>query len=203
MAPARSIGHAQGVTITPVITVPARVAAAVADAEASGFPMSSEPAVGQLLAVLAAAVPPGGRIAELGTGVGFGTAWLVEGLAGRTDVSVDTVDVSAEQVARTESRGWPVFVRFVVGDALSILEPSSYDMIFADAPAGKTVGLDRTIGALRPGGVLVVDDMTSDVPEEYVISRDGVRQQLFDSVELLCVELVHGSGVILATRVTP
>jgi len=164
--------------------------------------MSSEPAVGQLLAVLAATVPPGGRIAELGTGVGFGTAWLVHGLANRTDACLDTIDVSAEQVDRTQSRGWPEYVRFLVGDALSILEPGLYDLIFADAPAGKTVGLDRTISALRPGGVLIVDDMTSDVPEEYVIRRDAVRRELFDSADLLCVELAHGSGVIVATRIT-
>lgn len=35
---------------------------------AAGFGLSCEPEVGRLLAVLAAAVPPGGAVLELGTG---------------------------------------------------------------------------------------------------------------------------------------
>ena len=42
--------------------------------------MACEPGVGRLLAVLAAAVPVYGRILEMGTGVGVGTAWIVYGL---------------------------------------------------------------------------------------------------------------------------
>lgn len=185
-------------TETPL---PPRVRAALDHAATAGFPLSCEPEVGALLAALAAAVPPGGRVLELGTGTGVGTAWLLHGLGERTDVELVTVDVDAAMVADVRERGWPAGVRFEVGDALDVLRRSEpCDLIFADAPAGKIDGLDVTLSRLRPGGVLVVDDMTSPVPEEYVVVRERVRRTLLDAAELAAVELAHGSGVIVAVR---
>src|SRR5450631_1775884 len=44
-----------------------------------------------------------------------------------------------------------------VGDALGVVgEGGTFDLIFADAQGGKWAGLDRTIAALRPHGLLVV-----------------------------------------------
>ncbi|MCU1679125.1 MAG: O-methyltransferase family 3 [Frankiales bacterium] len=181
--------------------VPGRAADAAAHALATGFPMSSEQAVGELLRVVAAAVPAGGRILEIGTGTGFGTAWLVDGLGARTDVEVVTVDNDRDRVSAVEARGWPSCVQFVVGDGLEILARSgTFDLVFADAPPGKVTGLDRTIAALRPRGVLVVDDMTSDIPQDFAILRAAVRSTLLTHPELVAVELAHGSGVIVATR---
>src|SRR4029453_15613903 len=60
---------------------PGTLAGIVADANAMGFNMASEPKVGALLAALAAA-KPGGRLLELGTGTGHGTAWLLSGMEG-------------------------------------------------------------------------------------------------------------------------
>ena len=60
--------------------------------------------MGRLLSTLAAAVPPGGRILEIGTGVGVGLAWLAAGLEGREDVEVLTVE-SDERLAGECARG--------------------------------------------------------------------------------------------------
>ena len=188
-----------------IAEIPPRVAAASAHAAAAGFPMSSEAAVGELLRVFAAAVPPGGRILEIGTGTGFGTAWLVDGLGLRRDVDVVTIDIDAERVAAVAARDWPSYVTFEVGDGLDVLARSgTFDLVFADAPPGKTSGLDRTIAALRPGGVLVVDDMAifPDGDPEWVDKLAAVRTTLFETPGLVAVELAHGSGVIVATRRT-
>ena len=56
--------------------------------------------MGRLLAALAAAVPSGGRVLEIGTGVGVGLAWLVHGLGARRDVEVVTVELD-DEVQRT------------------------------------------------------------------------------------------------------
>jgi predicted O-methyltransferase YrrM len=182
----------------PTPDAPGLAAAALAHAASVGFPMSSEPEVGALLAVLAAAVPAGGRILEIGTGTGFGTAWLAAGVGSRTDVEIVTVDVEDRVADRS---AYPSFVRFVTADGLEALrDTGTFDLVFADAPAGKTEGLDVTLAALRPGGVLVVDDMTTDVAEPYRSARDGIRRALLTDERLLAVELAHGSGVILATR---
>jgi demethylmenaquinone methyltransferase/2-methoxy-6-polyprenyl-1,4-benzoquinol methylase len=181
-----------------VIDTPPLASIALAHAESLGFRMSSEPEVGALLAVLAAAVPTGGRILEIGTGTGYGTGWLVAGLGARADAELVTVDVEDVVADRT---AYPAFVRFVLGDGLDALRAAgTFDLVFADAPAGKTEGIEFTVAALRPGGVLVVDDMTADVPERYLVARERVRETLLNDQRLVAAELAHGSGVIIATR---
>ncbi|MFG1960169.1 O-methyltransferase [Nonomuraea sp. NPDC049028] len=183
--------------------LPELVRAAHERAKAAGFDYSCDPDVGRLLAVLAAQVPEGGRILEIGTGLGAGVGWLVSGLRPRTDVTVTTIESDPER-AGLAAQGWPEFVDPRVGDALeSLAGLGTFDLIFADAGAGKQVGLERTIAALNPRGVLLVDDM---VPypgvtweEEFVRRQEGVRQTLLDHDRLVAVELAHGSGVILAT----
>jgi predicted O-methyltransferase YrrM len=184
-------------------TVPVLVAAATDRAGSAGFRFSCEPAVGQLLAVLAAHLPAGARVLELGTGAGVGTAWIASGLLPRADVTVISIEKDAQTAALAARGAWPQFVDLRVGEALGVLdEAGAFDLIFADAPGGKWSGLDRTIAALRPLGLLVVDDMTA-TPEwttEQHARQDEVRQALLTSPLLTSAELDHGSGVILATR---
>jgi demethylmenaquinone methyltransferase/2-methoxy-6-polyprenyl-1,4-benzoquinol methylase len=189
-------------------SLPPLVADATERARAAGFPMSCEPEVGQLLAALAAHLPPGARVLELGTGAGVGTAWLASGLLPRMDVVVLTVEASADTAALAARGDWPAFVELRCGDALAELDAEaqagtgSFDLIFADSPAGKTRGLDRVIAALAPRGLLVVDDMAPlpEWPEQLRASQQRVRAALLGSPVLTSVELAHGSGVILATK---
>src|SRR5260370_9074610 len=95
---------------------PELVAAARRRATELGFQLSSEVGVGALLAVLAASVPPGGRILELGTGAGVGLAWLVHGLQERGDVEVVTVDIDPDLHLVAPSAGVPPFVQFYLAD---------------------------------------------------------------------------------------
>jgi demethylmenaquinone methyltransferase/2-methoxy-6-polyprenyl-1,4-benzoquinol methylase len=153
--------------------------------------------------VLAAAVPAGGRILELGTGAGVGLAWLVSGLGARTDVEVLTVDLDPEMQSATRDAGWPDFVRFEIGDGARLAgELGEFDLIFADAPGGKLEGLDRTIAALTPGGVLVVDDMDTSLHSDEALAAAiaRVREELLSGADLICAELTSSSGVILAVK---
>ena len=183
--------------------MPALVREALARAGVLGFELSCEDGVGRLLAALAAAVPRGGRVLELGTGAGVGLAWLVSGLGARRDVQVVSVDVDEALQARLRGAGWPPFVHFALGDGAeraAALAP--FDLIFADAPGGKLHGLDASVAALRPGAVLVVDDMDlarHDDPE-LRDALEGVRRALLSDPRLVCAELDAASGLILATR---
>jgi predicted O-methyltransferase YrrM len=172
-------------------------------ARAAGFVLSSEPDVGALLSCLAASVPERGRILELGTGAGYGLAWLVTGLGERTDVEVVTVDVDEALQRQVRSASWPSYVLVELGDGEALLPTLGiFDVIFADAPGGKTSGLGATIEALRPGGLLVVDDMELSRHEDQRL-RDAlarVRQELHDDERLVCAELGYSSGVIVAAR---
>ena len=73
--------------------MPSLVAEATARARREGFSLSCDPAAGRrLLAVLAACLPAGARVLELGTGTGVGTAWIASALLPRADVTVITVE---------------------------------------------------------------------------------------------------------------
>jgi demethylmenaquinone methyltransferase/2-methoxy-6-polyprenyl-1,4-benzoquinol methylase len=183
---------------------PASVTAALDRADAQGFALSSEPGVGELLSALAAAVPERGRILELGTGAGVGLAWLVEGLGARGDVEVVSVDVDDHLQSLVRQWPWPSWVRFETGDGAELVTTlGSFDLVFADAPGGKTHGLDRTVAALNPGGVLVVDDMAiwpdGDAEQRERIEKVTAELHTFD--DLVLADLTdHSSGVILATK---
>ncbi|MEA2639138.1 MAG: hypothetical protein QOF51_532 [Chloroflexota bacterium] len=183
--------------------VPAIVAAAFARAERHGFALSSEPTVGRLLATLAAATPIGGRILELGTGVGAGLAWIVHGLGTRADVQVISIEANAATAATALAASWASFVDVQIGDAETLLPMlGQFDLIFADAEGGKWSGLALTVAALQAGAVLVVDDMDlyryADPVHRTSITR--VREHLIGEARLVCVELPVSSGIIVATR---
>ena len=183
--------------------LPAAIAAAHARAQAAGFTLACEPGVGRLLAALAATVRASGRILEMGTGVGVGTAWIVHGLTGRSDVEVVSVDIDPAVAAHARSAAWPPWVSLRVGDILQLLEAlGQFDLIFADAQGGKWEGLERTIAAVRPGGLLLVDDMTPPtwLNDAHRMHTARVRDTLLAHPELIAAELAEASGMILAAR---
>ena len=105
---------------TDIRQQPGALGGILGDSEALGFSMTSEPKVGALLAVLAAS-KPGGRLLELGTGTGHGTAWLLSGMDAAS--TLDTVDTDPHVVAvaqrhlRADER-----VTFHVMDGAAFLE---------------------------------------------------------------------------------
>ncbi|MFE4604257.1 O-methyltransferase [Kitasatospora indigofera] len=183
--------------------VPPLVAQAQQRAADNGFAYSCAPLTGELLAALAAAVPPGGRILELGTGMGVGLAWVLHGLRGREDVVLVTVEHDPKTAALAAGADWPGWVEPLTGDAVALLPGlGSFDLVFADAEGGKWSGLDRTLAALREGGVLLLDDMD---PARYTLAEHhaaiaAVRATLRADAGLVLVDLPVGTGHIIATR---
>jgi predicted O-methyltransferase YrrM len=185
------------------LPIPGLVSAATRQADSVSFRFSCDPAVGRLLAVLAAHLEPGARVLELGTGMGVGTAWIVSGLLPRTDVTVITVEKDESYYELAGKQDWPAFVDRRSGDALEALAIlGTFDLIFADAPRGKWEGVDRTIAALRPGGLLVVDDMNRRLgtTASHRTAQDELRRLLLTSSLLHSVDMRLGSGVILGAR---
>src|SRR5439155_20561619 len=161
-------------------------------AAAAGFTMSSNPEVGGLLAVLAAATPPGGRILELGTGCGVGLAWIVHGLGARSDVEVSSIEADDDIAELACDGSWPDHVTIIAADAVELIpQLGTFDLIFADAEGGKWERLDLPIAALRPGGLLVVDDMTPPEwqSDTHRVKTEETRRSLTTDPHLIAVEL--------------
>src|SRR5262249_5555391 len=108
-----------------------------------------------------AASKPGGRLLELGTGTGVGTAWLLEGMNERARLlSIDS-DAQVQEVARAHL-GHDPRVTFHLGDGAAFLEESAserFDLIYADAWPGKFTHLDRALSLLAAGGIYFIDDL--------------------------------------------
>jgi predicted O-methyltransferase YrrM len=183
--------------------VPEQVLAATERATRAGFTMSCDPDTGRLLAVLAARTPTPGRLLELGTGTGVGTAWLLHGLRGRNDVELITVEHNPAIAELTDTSAWPDWAHIVVDDAVIVTERSgTFDFIFADAQGGKWDHLDTTIAALGPGATLLVDDMTPTqfVDDTHAEKTEQVRHQLLNHPALVSVEIDWSTGLILCTK---
>jgi predicted O-methyltransferase YrrM len=167
------------------------------------FTMASESLTGALLRVLAAS-KPGGRLLELGTGTGVGTAWLLAGMdASSTLVSVD-VDPMVQAVAR-ETLGHDRRLNLVTSDGAAFLwrqKPGSFDLIFADAMPGKYEALDEALELVRRGGFYVIDDMLPQPnwPEGHAEKVPVLMKQLAARSDFEMVPMVWASGVIIMVR---
>ena len=181
--------------------VPALVRRAEALAREVGFPLTRAegepscclPEVGRLLAVLAAS-RPGGRIAELGTGVGYGTAWLASGASAGTEIysaEINEVRAGAAQGLLAEHGN----VRVVHGDAFEALPPyGPYDLVFRDAGDS----FDGLTELAKVGGIVVIDDLTPGGP----IAGDAKREFAFGDHRLVCAEILvtPEQAVLLCAR---
>jgi predicted O-methyltransferase YrrM len=152
------------VTTNHLIDLPWRapdsLEAILTDAERLGFAMSCEPRTGALLSVLAAS-KPGGRILELGTGVGAGTAWLLDGMT--TDATLTSVDADrAVQAIAAVHLGADPRLHLVQADAaewITMYDGPGFDLAYVDCRPGKYTHLDQLIRLLNPGALYIGDDL--------------------------------------------
>jgi predicted O-methyltransferase YrrM len=182
--------------------IPPALDAIRADTERMGFTMASEPKTGALLRALAA-VKPGGRFLELGTGTGVGTAWLLAGMdAGATLDTVDT-DAGVVDVARRHL-GHDARVRFHVEDGATFLGTARqpYDLIYADAWPGKFSHLDLALGLVRVGGIYFIDDLLPQPnwPEGHAPKVPALIADLESRPGFLSVKLEWASGLMVMVR---
>jgi predicted O-methyltransferase YrrM len=122
--------------------------------------------VGALLRVLATAVSAT-RILEIGTAVGYSGIWLAGALP--AGGMLLTLEMSAERAHEArqnfERAGLADRVNVIIGDAQRMVAKVSgpFDLIFQDGDK-QLYGplLDRLVALLRPGGLLVTDNVLWD-----------------------------------------
>jgi len=174
------------------------------------FEHSSILEIGRLLAVLVAARPRG-RIGEIGTGVGVGSAWVVDALG--PEASFVTVELDADRAAATD-RLFSEFpnVRVLHGDWHELLPPEGpFDLLFFDGGAWKRLSPDEVdheseaaLELVAAAGIVVIDDLTPEGlgPEEWRGRPDPARDFWLNQPELVATELLTTpeTAAILAVR---
>ncbi len=182
---------------------PAALEAILADTAAHGFTMASEPKTGALLAALAAS-KPGGRLLELGTGTGLGTAWLLSGMDAASHLDTIDTDPTVVAIARTHL-GKDPRVTFHVLDGADFISRSPrdrYDVIYADAWPGKFTHLDEALALLRVGGIYFIDDLLPQAnwPEGHAAKVPALIDAIERRSGFVTVKLSWASGLMIAVR---
>lgn len=178
--------------------LPPLVRRALDTAREQGFDRSCIPEVGRLLHVLAASRGRE-RVAEIGTGCGVGTAWLVSALP--AGVPVYTAEVDEKRAAAAAGVfGGDRDVHVLTGDWRKLLPPQApFDLVFFDAAKQQRPREDGELvaGMLTPGGIAVLDDMTPGRP-----GPDPLREFWLGHDELAAAEVLTTptSSAILAVR---
>jgi predicted O-methyltransferase YrrM len=182
---------------------PARLARIARTASAVGFAMSSDARTGALLSVLAAS-KPGGTMIEIGTGLGAGVAWLLEGMD--ADAHLTTVEINGgwHAMARSEFQD-EERVEFVCADAAAWLDSYAgppVDLAFVDWRNGKFEQLDQLIGLLAPGGLYVVDDLLPQPtwPEDHP-GRIAAFWDAWPRSDMVALPIRWASGLLIGAKI--
>ncbi|MFL9461314.1 O-methyltransferase [Tolypothrix campylonemoides VB511288_2] len=166
------------------------------------FTQSSLPEVGRLLYVLTSHIRQG-QIAEIGSGCGVGAAWIVSAL--HPDSTFITIE-SDRQLAKLVQQlfAGKSNVHALQGDWRDLLTYAPFDLLFADGGKAKVTEPQTLITALKPGGLILLDDLT---PEEYWPSQwqgrtDPIREFWLKDPHIAATEIrvTAKNSVILATR---
>jgi predicted O-methyltransferase YrrM len=141
------------------------------------------------------------RILEVGTSNAFSTIWLADA-ARATGGRVTTLEVNPDKIGRARANlalaGVDGVVDIVEGPAADTLArlPGPFDLVFLDAdrPSYLTY-LELVVPKLRPGGLLVADNVTSHAHE----LQDYLRR-VKSHPRLFSVTIPIGNGEEIALR---
>ncbi len=143
---------------------PARLAELEAEARRTGFPIIG-PATGHLCYLLTR-LSNARQVFELGSGFGYSTAWFARAVKENGGGIVHHVvwddRLSREARENLVALGLADVVQFHVGEAVATLQqaPGPFDVIFNDIDKQDyPKALDVVTTKLRPGGLLLVDNM--------------------------------------------
>ncbi len=155
-----------------------------------------------------AAMHPGGRIAEIGTGTGVGAGWLADGLQqGATLLTVEIDPQRAEVATRVFAERDDVTVTCSDWrEALVGEEP--FDLLFVDGGGPDMLEPDHrheVIDLVRIGGTFVIDDITAQEfwDASWNDRSDPKRELAFNDDRVIGSEfrVTASQGALLCVRI--
>src|SRR5580698_8506468 len=188
-----------------VTDLPPLVERAVNLARKEGFENSCRPEHGRLLFALASGAD---AIGETGTGCGVGLAWLASGAKPGTRLVSVELDAGRAALAADLVTDLPQ-VTVIHGDWREIHREAPFDLLVLDGGAHGKRGGDPAAPAvlLRPGGTLVIDDLTpaQEWPPRFNGEIDEARMYWLTHPGLDAAELrlAPDLAALVATRRWP
>jgi len=167
------------------------------------------PLVGNFLAQLVS-IARARRIFELGSAIGYSTAWLALAAGEGAEVHYTDRDQGRAELARRYFARLGVLerIRFHVGDAIEALvrTPGEFDFIFNDISKDLYARvLELAPGKLRPGGLLVSDNALWH--ERVLAPEDETSRQVrefdfnsFQNKDFHCSLVPLRDGLLLAWK---
>jgi predicted O-methyltransferase YrrM len=159
------------------------------------------------------------RILEIGTAIGYSTLWMATALP--ADGALISMEYDADRAARARNHfamaGYAGQISVIVGDATRFLHKvgGPFDLIFQDSDKKLYEPmLDRLIELLRPGGLLVADNVlwNGEVIPGYVANRKysdedtsaivSFSRRLAGDARLYTSFLQVGDGVSVSVKLT-
>lgn len=186
---------------------------AVTSASAFGTPPPVEPAVGALLAVLAASLDAR-AVVLIGSGGGVAGLWLLRGMRADgvlTALDADPAELRAARRAFTDAGVPNGRTRLIFGtpaEVLPRLSSANYDLVTCSGPPTDYVEqLPTLLGLVRAGGSLVCHGLLADGSiidrsardPESVAWRELARKVREDET-LTSAVLPIGAGLLVATQ---
>lgn len=168
---------------------------------------------GATLCFLAATI--GARaVVEIGTGTGVSGLWLLRGMAADgvlTSIDVDPENQRAARSAFLAAGYGPSRLRLINGMGLEVLPrltDAAYDLVFVDAqPVEYPRHVDEAVRLLRPGGLVVLDDVLrggrmghAEATDPATVAVREAARQVRDDERLVPVLLPVGDGLLCALR---
>ncbi len=188
-----------------------------AEGLAAGLPLV-EPETGRLLRSLVVSLHAR-AVLEIGTAIGYSALWMAQALEPEGRLISLELDAGRAATARRniERAQLTDTVSVIVGDAARFVHKVAgpFDLIFQDGDKRLYEPLlDPLIAHLRPGGVLVSDNVLWDgevidgfveTPRHDAATTDAIRaynRRLAAETRLLTTFLPVGDGVALSVRIS-
>ncbi|WP_152391877.1 O-methyltransferase [Paenibacillus guangzhouensis] len=168
-----------------------------------GFTASCDVLTGSFLRMLAASQQHA-NILELGTGVGFSTAWILEGMDRESRLTTVEMDEACAAIAR-EILGVDPRATFVTMDGGQFIEQHAkeqYHVIFADTWPGKFYLIEEVLNMVAPGGLYIIEDLNPQPnwPEGHGAKVEELIAYLETRDDFFMSKMNWSTGLILMTR---
>lgn len=166
------------------------------------FTMSCDDLTGSLLRLMIS-TKPNCTALELGTGAGYSTTWLLEGMD--QDSSLITVESEEKYINIAKEIIHDPRVDFRVSDGEEFIKEhldQTFDLIFADTWPGKFYLLDEVLGMLKPNGLYIIDDLN---PQPNWLEGHGEKvhkliEALDQKEDFHILKLDWSTGIMILTK---